>query len=146
MSRLTYDLIFQFKEINGDGNYSKEKILTALYQNEGNVEATIDQLNSYVIKGFNEHMWTEPEPEGPRTEGPQSPLEGAVGGVPAAMAGDGAVRGHGMEENDGAMDSVINKADFQEMIKNKGVDKEVSQFEAIWASTQQNLSSGFRTK
>ena len=90
-------------------------------------------------------MWTEPEPEGPRTEGPQSPLEGAVGGVPAAMAGVGPVRGHGMEENDGTMDSVINKADFQEMIKNKGVDKEVSQFEAIWASTRQNMSSGFPT-
>ena len=58
------------------------------------------------------------------------------------MAGVGAVRGHGMEENDGAMDSVINKADFQEMIKNKDVDKEVGQFEAIWASTRQSLSSG----
>ena len=98
--------------------------MTALYQNKGNVENTIDQLNSYVIKNFSDHLWIEPDPEG-EAGGPHRTLVRAEGALPPGVAGLGAVGGLGAEASDGAVDSVISKPDFQEMIKNKTVDKEV---------------------
>jgi len=34
-------------------------VLTALYQQSGDVEAVIDQLNQSVVEAFSSRMWTE---------------------------------------------------------------------------------------
>ena len=96
------------------------------------MEATIDQLNSYVIKGISDHVWVEPGADcGEGADGPQRALvraEGGVQGLPLIGAGLGAVGGQGSEVSDGSTDSIIGNEGFQDMIKDRDVNREVTRF------------------
>ena len=132
--------IFQFAEISSEDEYSRENILTALYQNKGNVEETIKQLNSYVIKSISDHVWVEARAaaQGGAERGGAGAMGGAEGlgntlvraeggasGLPLVGAGPGAVGGLGSEVADGSADSIIEDEGFQELIKNKAINREV---------------------
>ena len=122
-------MVFQFAEISSEKEYSRETILTALYQNKGNVEETIKQLNSYIIKGISDHVWVEPgAAPGGRAERPAKTLvraEGGAQGLPLVGAGPGAVGAQGSEVTDGSADSIIEDEGFQELIKDKKINREV---------------------
>ena len=51
-------------EINAQGKFAREEVLTALVQREGDVDEVLDQLNNSVLTSYADRVWNPEENAG----------------------------------------------------------------------------------